>query len=73
MRHSYDGLLDNSAKHGAITGSGANFESAMRKFAKRQEAERVPGKWRRAPTKWKKNNGNKIDPDWYIIDYGQSG
>jgi len=71
MKRLYDGMFDNSAKHGEITGYGVNFESAMRKFAKRQSIERQPGKWRRAPTKWKVNNGTRIDPDWFIVDYGQ--
>lgn len=73
MRYSHMGLWDRTAKHGEITGSGVNFESAMRKFKKRQLTESQPGKWRKAPAKWKKNNGSKIDPEWYIIDYGQDG
>lgn len=71
MRYSYCGLYDNSATHGEITGSGAGFDEAMHKFAKRQENERTTGIWRKAPSKWKKDKGTRIDPEWCIINYGQ--
>lgn len=73
MRYSYDGLFDNQATHGKITGSGPNFADAMRKFKVRQTIERERGIWRKAPSQWKTNKGTRIDPDWYIIDYGQGG
>jgi hypothetical protein len=65
------GLWDNAAQHGPITGSGPGFAEAMRKFGIRQEKERKRGIWRKAPAKWKTNDGTRIDPEWYIIDYGQ--
>lgn len=73
MRYSYMGLWNNGFKHGEVTGSGKNFASAMRKYKKRQEVESQPGKWRKAPCEWKKDKGTRIDPEWYVVDYGQEG
>jgi len=65
-----DGLWDNAAKAGPITGSGPGFERAMSMFTARQDRLARRGKWRKAPAKWKTNDGTHIDPEWYIINYG---
>lgn len=83
MRQKYDNLdaaqqrLDQErrdfyragTRHGEITGTGPGFDDAMRKFKKRQERLKQPGKWRQAPTPWKKDNGDYIDVHYYLVDW----
>lgn len=69
MRRQLDGLWDRMATDGPITGSGPGFERAMRLFRNRQKQLGLPGRWRKGPSKFKKNNGTYIDRDWDFVDY----
>lgn len=71
MRFIMSGFFDRAQVAGPITGSGPNFEPAMAKFTRRQRGFATRGKWRKAPAKWKKDQGTYIDPEWTIINYGQ--
>ena len=66
-----DGFFDNAAEHGPITGEGPGFNRAMERFAQRQTRRSTVGRWRKAPAKWKKDDGTFIDPEYYIVDWGQ--
>jgi len=66
------GMWDRAAPLSPVTGSGPDFFSAMLKYQARQERVAKRGMWRKnGNTAWKKHDGTHIDPDWYIIDYGQ--
>lgn len=71
MRRIMLGLVDRAALPGPITGSGPGFARAMRLFKARQERASRPGQWRKAPCTWKKRDGDFIDPEWCIVNYGQ--
>ena len=66
-----NGFFDNAALHGEITGSGPNFQQAKDSFLSRQKSMAEVGTWRMGPCKWKVNQGRHIDPDYYIVNYGQ--
>ena len=69
MRRVEDGLFDRAARHGPITGSGPNFESAMRQFQARQDALARVGIWRCADNRrMYTSDGYYIDRDWEVID-----
>ena len=68
-RYIMSGMYDCAAKHGPITGSGPGFDRAMRLFKARQDKVSRVGKWRKAPAKWKHNDGNHIDPEWYLVNW----
>jgi len=65
-----DGMYDTTEPHGPITGTGPGHEEAMALFKARQDRAAHRGTWRKAPTTWKTNDGSHIDPDWYIVNYG---
>jgi hypothetical protein len=69
----YDGMYDKLAKHGPITGSGPGFAASVAAFNKRMERVSKVGRWRKAPCKWKRDDGTFIDPEYYIVDHGQDG
>ena len=73
MRYSFNGMFDNCAKHGPITGTGEQWDSANAAFQDRLRCVQSVGTWRKAPSRWKHNDGPYIDPDWYIVDWGQHG
>jgi len=54
---------------GEVTGTGPNFEKALKKYKRRLIEEAKVGTWRCAPAAWKKNNGSYIDLDWDIVEY----
>lgn len=70
VRYIMDGMYDRTEPHGPITGTGPNFNKAMSMFNARQDRLARRGKWRKAPAKWKTDDGTFIDPEWYIINYG---
>lgn len=74
MRYSFDGFFDRTARHGSIrcTNTPGN-RAAIEKFnARRDRISRV-GVWRKSPCSWKHNDGRYIDPEYYIVDWGQDG
>ncbi len=70
MRYIMSGMYDCTEPHGPITGSGPGFARAISLFIDRQERLSKRGIWRKAPANWKTNDGTFIDPEWYIINYG---
>lgn len=62
------GMWDRAAQHGPVTGSGPGFDEAMRKFKARQAKFKERGKWRKSTGV---DEGTFIDPDWYVVDWGQ--
>lgn len=73
MRWGVGGFFDNAAQHGEPIGSGPLFDEAMEKFRQRQHRCSRVGRWRKAPARWKRNDGTFIDPEYYIVDWGQDG
>jgi hypothetical protein len=74
MRYSFDGFFDRTAEAGPIriTNTPGNH-IAIAKYERRMARSRELGKWRKSPASWKKNKGTYIDPEWYLVDYGQHG
>jgi len=71
MRYDIGGFFDKCAKNGEPTGSGPGFDAAAKRFNERRRMVGLRGKWRRAPAKYKTDCGTYIDPDWYIVNWGQ--
>lgn len=65
-RRYFSGFYDRAAKHGAITGSGPNFEAAMSAFEERMRQRGLPGIWRNGQYP---NNGTQRDVPYYINEW----
>lgn len=68
-RNTIRDLYDRSAQHGEITGHGPGFQEAMIKFKRRQERLRKVGKWRAVDASWTRDDGDYIDPDYYLVNW----
>lgn len=74
MRYSFDGFFDRTAEAGPLrmTCTPGNV-IALAKFEKRQARAKEVGRWRKSPASYKVDKGTYIDPEWYLVDYGQHG
>ena len=73
MRYSFDGFFDKCAKHGEPTGRGPSWDTVLAAYKDRQRHLHGVGTWRAVDAGWTVNNGTYIDPDYYIVDWGQDG
>lgn len=71
MRKVMLGLYDRAHEIGEVTGSGPGFDAAMVKYKARQAKVAARGTWRKNAGSYYNNDGKFIDPDWYIVNWGQ--
>ncbi len=66
-----DGFFDRGQQHGPIRGHGPSFKATLAAFNSRQARLQRTGRWRKAPAQWKRDDGTYIDPDFYVVNWGQ--
>lgn len=52
-------------------GSGPNWDADLQRYKDRQRRLNQRGKWRAVSASWTRDDGTYIDPDYYIVDWGQ--
>ena len=53
------------------SGSGDNWDADLARYRARQRRLSQRGKWRAVSASWTRDDGTYIDPDYYIVDWGQ--